>query len=370
MGDAVMTEVGQTRKTVLWSAHVALGAKMVPFAGWEMPVQYSGVIAEHVATRAAAGLFDVSHMGELWVTGPESLQLIDSLTCNKVSAIRDGRAQYNAIITPSGGIVDDIIVYRFGPERFLICVNASNAEKDFAWFKAHNRFNAKVENASADYGQIALQGPRALEILTAMKLPVPERTFSFLTSNFEGAELIIARTGYTGEDGVEIFCPTVKTESIWNLALKVGGGFGLLPCGLGARDSLRLEACLPLHGHELGEEISAIESGLSWIVKADKGEFTGRTALQAHLASCPRNLIGFALTDLGIARHGDAVFSASGERVGVVTSGTKTPTVNKALGLALVSSAHSALGGQLSFEVRGRKLAGEVVATPFYKRAS
>jgi aminomethyltransferase len=203
-----------------------------------------------------------------------------------------------------------------------------------------------------------------------MKLPVPDRTFSFLTSNFEGAELIIARTGYTGEDGVEIFCPTGKTESIWNLALRIGGGFGLIPCGLGARDSLRLEACLPLHGHELGEDISAIESGLSWIVKADKGEFTGRAALQAHLESSPRSLIGFTLTDLGIARHGDAVFcSATGERVGVVTSGTKTPTVNKALGLALVRSAYAALGGKLSFEVRGRKLAGEVVTTPFYKRA-
>lgn len=356
------------QRTVLFDAHCRLGGKMVPFAGWEMPVQYSGVIPEHVATRTAAGLFDVSHMGELWVTGPEALKLIDSLTCNKVSSIQDGRAQYNAIITDSGGIVDDIIVYRFGPERFLICVNASNATKDFEWFKAHNILKATVTNASSEYGQIAIQGPRAIEILSKISSKIPARSFSFTQDEINGSGVIIARTGYTGEDGVEIFCAASATENLWERLLEVGRSGGLIPCGLGARDSLRLEACLPLHGHELGEGISAYESGLGWIIKLDKGEFNGRAALAKHAAGAPRKLVGFYVTDAGIARHGDAVFASDGTKIGTVTSGTKTPTVNRALGLALIDSKFSAIGTKLGVEVRGRTLTVEVVATPFYKR--
>ncbi len=361
----IATEI---QRTVLFDVHCRLGGKMVPFAGWEMPVQYSGVIPEHVATRTAAGLFDVSHMGELWVTGPDALKLIDSLTCNKVAAIQDGRAQYNAIITDSGGIVDDIIVYRFGPERFLICVNASNATKDFEWFKSHNTFNATVTNASDEYGQIAIQGPRAIEILSKITAKVPERSFSFTEDEINGSDVIIARTGYTGEDGVEIFCATSATEKLWERLLEVGKPLGLIPCGLGARDSLRLEACLPLHGHELGEDISAYESGLGWIIKLDKGEFKGKSALAKHATGSPRNLIGFYVTDAGIARHGDSVITSDGTKIGTVTSGTKTPTVNRALGLALIDSKFSAIGTKFNIEVRGRKLAAQVVATPFYKR--
>lgn len=362
-------EMGNIQRTVLFEAHKRLGGKMVPFAGWEMPVQYSGVIPEHVATRTAAGLFDVSHMGELWVTGPEALKLIDSLTCNRVSAIVDGRAQYNAIINPTGGIVDDIIVYRFGPERFLICVNASNATKDFEWFVSHNTFNAKVTNASSEYGQIAIQGPRAMEIVAKLGAKIPERSFAFTVDQIDGSEVFIARTGYTGEDGVEIFCQAHATEALWEKLLVIGKPFGLTPCGLGARDSLRLEACLPLHGHELGDDISAYESNLGWIIKLDKGEFLGKAALVNHAVRCPRKLVGFFVRDAGIARNGDPITSTSGATIGVVTSGTKTPTVNKALGLALVDSASSAVGTVISVEVRGRKLAAEVVATPFYKRA-
>ena len=363
------------QRTVLYNQHVALGAKMVPFAGWEMPVQYganqygAGVIAEHVATRTAAGLFDVSHMGELWVTGPQALGLLQELTCNDVSKIADGRAQYNAIINPNGGVVDDIIVYRFSGERFLVCVNASNADKDFAWFVKHNRKDAVVTNASADYGQIALQGPRAITILSKLTAQVPERAFAFTTASLVGADCIIARTGYTGEDGVEIFCPTAATPALWEKVLAVGASDGLVPCGLGARDSLRLEACLPLHGHELGEEISAIESGLGWIVKLAKGDFIGRAVLEAHSKSAPRKLVGFYVVDPGIARHGDPVLDATGERIGVVTSGTKTPTVGRALGLALVASQQSTVGSRFFVEVRGRKLAAEIVPTPFYRRA-
>ena len=368
-----MTNVNQ--RTVLFDAHVRLGAKIVPFAGWEMPVQYSsimggGVIAEHIATRTAAGLFDVSHMGELWVTGPEALKLIDSLTCNRVTAIADGRAQYNAIINPAGGVVDDIIVYRFGPERFLICVNASNASKDFDWIKSHNIFNAQVVNASAEYGQIAMQGPRALEILSALTNKIPQRSFAFTEDTIgDCGAVIIARTGYTGEDGVEIFTQAAKTEALWERLLETGKSHGLVPCGLGARDSLRLEACLPLHGHELSDDISAYESGLGWIIKLDKGEFTGKAALEKSALANQKKLVGFFVTDAGIARHGDLVFDAQGEKIGIVTSGTKTPTINKALGLALVDTKFTQLSSKVFIDVRGRKLQAEVEATPFYRRA-
>lgn len=363
------------KRTPLYQSHVELGGKIVPFAGWELPVQYSGIIAEHQAVRTAAGLFDVSHMGEVFVAGPEAERALEYLTCNRVSALSDGKAQYSALLNERGGVVDDIIIYRFSSEKFLICVNASNSDKDFEWLKSHNKFDALFENQSSNYGQIALQGPAAEKILGA----IPEfagavglQYFHFAELDFRGCPVIVARTGYTGEDGFELFVPTAETVRVWNTILDAGKPFGLVPAGLGARDSLRLEACYPLHGHELGDDISALESGLGWIVKLDKGDFLGRAALaEEKSVGSKRTLIGFYVDEAGIARHGDSIFGApaGGASIGVVTSGTKTPSINRALGMGLVGVQYAGVGGTLYPEVRGKRLKSSVVKKPFYKRA-
>jgi aminomethyltransferase len=362
------------RRTPLYDRHVELGGKVVPFAGWELPVQYSGVIPEHHAVRTAAGIFDVSHMGEVLVTGADAEANLQAMTCNNLATLVDGKAQYNAIINESGGVVDDIIVYRYSKERFFVCVNAANTAKDFAWFIKHATGRVTFENHSDRYGQIALQGPKALSILARMPgdgvKAAAIKPFHFADLNLAGVPVIVARTGYTGEDGAEIFIPVEKTVQIWDALLAHGAGEGLIPCGLGARDSLRLEACYPLHGHELSDELTAIESGLSWIVKLEKGQFRGSSVLSAQLASgAPRALVGFVVRDPGIARHGDRILSPSGEQIGVVTSGTKTPTVNQALGMAIVQKPYAAVGGTVQIEVRGRRLAAEIVKRPFYKPA-
>lgn len=362
------------KRTPLYERHVELGGKIVPFAGWELPVQYSGVIPEHHAVRQAAGLFDVSHMGEIFVTGPEAERAIDNMTCNDVKTLTDGKAQYSAIINEQGGVVDDIIVYRYSQRKYLICVNASNSDKDFAWFQRHNRFEADFINKSSQYGQIALQGPRAVKILSAaagLSDVANLAYFHFQNRELFGVEVILARTGYTGEDGFEIFVPWADTAKVWDHVLDLGKGEGLVPAGLGARDSLRLEACLPLHGHELGDDISAYESGLGWIVKLQKGDFIGKSALTEERArGSARALAGFFVEDAGIVRHGDKIFSETGEEIGVATSGTKTPTVNRALGLALVRKEFAAEGKSFFADVRGRKLRCTVVKRPFYKRSA
>lgn len=364
------------KRTPLFDNHVSRGAKMVPFAGWEMPVQYVGVIPEHISTRSAAGLFDVSHMGEVFVTGAQAEKAIQALTCNDISVMSDGRAQYNAIINHNGGVVDDIIVYRFSKERYLICVNASNTDKDYAWFQKYNTCNAHFENVSSEYGQIALQGPKALSIFEKLSKKSGDarsqqalqlKAFHFLEARLCGAEIIVARTGYTGEDGFEFFVPASHSAALWEALLEIGALDGLSPVGLGARDSLRLEACYPLHGHELGDDISAIESGLGWIVKLDKGDFIGKEVLMRHKKEgTARSLAGFFVDDPGIARHGDKVFDASGAELGWVTSGTKTPTLNRALGLAIVATSKSAVGQALFIEVRGKRLKSTVAKRPFY----
>jgi len=361
------------KKTALYDEHVRLGGKIVEFAGWQMPVQYSGVVAEHVNVRERVGLFDVSHMGEIWVTGANAEKALEHLTCNKVGALYDGKAQYSAILNEKGGVIDDIIVYRFSKDRFLLCVNASNADKDFEWLVKNNPTDATITNASADYGQIAVQGPRAIELVAPLLKGADlnsVKPFHFCEGEILGNKVIVARTGYTGEDGVEIFVATDRTADLWRLLLEHGASYGVLPCGLGARDSLRLEAAYPLHGHELGEDVSALESGLGWIVKFDKGDFIGRAALlKQKEQGVPRSLVGFILDEAGIVRQGDAVKAVSGEDIGSATSGTKTPTVNQALGMALVSSKYAALDTKVSFVVRGRAIAGHVVQLPFYKRS-
>ncbi len=360
------------KRTPLYQEHLRLNGKMVEFAGWEMPVQYSGVVAEHVAVRERVGLFDVSHMGEIWVTGADAEKALEQLTCNRVSALYDGKAQYSALLNDQGGVIDDIIVYRFSSDRYLLCVNASNADRDFEWLVSRNTTEAVITNVSAEYGQIAVQGPKAIELLAPLVMScdlTQVKSFHFVEAELLNTKVIIARTGYTGEDGVEIFVKAEKVADLWRLLLEHGESYGVIPCGLGARDSLRLEAALPLHGHELAPDVSALESGLGWIVKFDKGDFIGRDALiKERDAGLKRKLVGFFLAEAGIARQGDLVAAENGAQIGVVTSGTKTPTVQKSLGLALVDSRYTGADTKISCVVRGRAIAAHVVSLPFYRR--
>jgi aminomethyltransferase len=360
------------KRTALYEKHVELGGKIVDFAGWSLPVFYSGIIAEHEAVRNKAGLFDVSHMGEISVTGPEASLAIEDLTCNKISSLYPGKAVYNALINQSGGVVDDIIVYKIRDDNFLICINASNTEKDFSWMLKHNKRNATIVNESSKYGQLALQGPMAERILSKLfpKNNLKElKYFHFIDIEFSNDNIIVARTGYTGEDGFEIFVPWNKTTQLWDDLLERGKEFGLLPCGLGARDSLRLEACYPLYGHELKDDISAIESGLAWIVKLDKGSFMGRDVIEKHKKEgAPRSLIAFFVEEHGIAREGCKIFLDDNKEIGYVTSGTKTPTIQRALGMALVESSYARIGQKIFFDIRGKKVSGVIVEKPFYRR--
>ncbi len=354
------------KRTPLYEAHVALNGKIVPFAGWELPVQYSGLIQEHNAVRTKAGIFDVSHMGEITVKGSEAEKYLQYLTCNDVSTLENGKAQYSALLNEEGGVIDDIIIYRKNAHDYLVCVNASNADKDFDWIKKNNKFDCEVLNVSNSFGQIALQGPEAVNLFEKVfNVNISDlKYFYFKELNLLNVSVIVARTGYTGEDGVELFVPAESTRKIWD---KLTENSNITPCGLGARDSLRLEAAYPLHGHELGEDIISLESGLGWITKFKKGDFIGSKALlNAKENGLKRSLIGFEITDQGIARHGDKVENSSGEEIGFITSGTKTPTVNKSIGLALVNKAETEIGKNISLVVRGRKLNGKIIKTPFY----
>ncbi len=360
------------QRTPLYKIQKEAGARFVPFVGWEMPVQFSGVIEEHEAVRKHAGIFDVSHMGELFVEGDDAESFLQKLCCNDVSKLVDGKAQYSAFLNDNGGVIDDIIIYRFNEKRFLICVNASNAEKDFAWLQQNQMDDIALSNESAAYAQIALQGPEALRILSQVlgeDLEPKLGVFHFLIRTLEEQELIIARTGYTGEDGVELFIPTAAGPelaiSLWSNFLEAGAK----PCGLGARDSLRLEASYPLHGHELQEDIPALESGLGWIIKFEKGDFIGREALlKLKEQGLKRKLIGFELEGAGIAREETKVFHAEGQEIGLVTSGTKTPTLGKAVGMTFIDTEYAEAGLEVVFEVRGRKIQGKLKKLPLYKR--
>ncbi|HWV38538.1 MAG TPA: glycine cleavage system aminomethyltransferase GcvT [Vulgatibacter sp.] len=358
------------RRTPLYDAHVRLGGKMVEFAGWELPVQYEGVIAEHKAVREAAGLFDVSHMGEIVFEGPGALEACNELVTNDLNRIADGQAIYAGLLNEAGGFVDDVICYRFSPEKILVCVNASNAEKDFAWMKARAKPGPDVRDESADWAQLAIQGPKAVGIL--QKLAKTDLSaiafFHFAEVELDGKGVIAARTGYTGEDGFEIFCRPTDAEALWEAILAAGKPEGLVPCGLGARDSLRLEAKLALYGNDIDDEHTPLEAGLGWIVKFDKPSFVGKAALEKQKAEGPkRKLVGFTLTERGIPRHGYPVL-ADGAQVGVVTSGTMSPTLGIPIGLAYVPTELASEGSSFAVEIRGKPVAAQVVKTPFYKR--
>lgn len=355
-------------RTPLYDAHRAAGARMVDFAGWDMPVQYSGIIDEHVAVRTRAGLFDVSHMGEVEVRGPGAIAACQHATANDLSRLADGRAQYSLLLTPDGGIVDDVIVYRRAADRILICVNASNRARDVAYLQEHVR-GAEVVDRSDEYALLALQGPRATSVLAqltgAQLARVPR--FAFTESEVAGCGALIAHTGYTGEDGWELYCDPDAAESLWGAILEAGKSEGVVPAGLGARDTLRLEAALPLYGHELGEDTTPFEARLGWVVRMEKDDFVGRAALEAHRQRGPRRcLVGIELDEPGIARAGYRVLQQD-RPIGEVTSGTKSPTLGKAIALGYVEPAASEPGTALAVEIRARAVAARVVRLPFYR---
>ncbi|HEY7409715.1 MAG TPA: glycine cleavage system aminomethyltransferase GcvT [Vicinamibacteria bacterium] len=364
---------GTLRKTPLNAAHRELGGKMVPFAGWDMPVEYQGLIAEHLAVRQAAGLFDVSHMGEFTVEGPRALDFLQRVTSNDAGRLADGQAQYSALPNEQGAPVDDVIVYRHAADRYLLVVNAGNIEKDFAWLRSRGPDGCTLTDRSDEHALLALQGPKAqaiLQGLTALDLAVL-RYYHFAEGEVAGARATVSRTGYTGEDGFEIFLAPEKAAEAWRALLDAGAADGLVPAGLGARDTLRLEARMCLYGQDMDETTSLVEAGLGWIVATGdgKGEYPGRALLAEQKKSgAPRRLVGFEVTGRGIARHGYPVF-VHHERAGEVTSGTYAPFLQKSIGLAYLPAAAAAVDTSFEVDVRGRRVPAKVVPTPFYKRA-
>ncbi len=359
------------KKTVLNQVHRDLGARMVEFGGWDMPVQYAGVIAEHLAVREAAGLFDVSHMGEIEVAGPDAQAFLQFVTTNDVAALVDGQVQYTAMCYPSGGVVDDLTLYRFSAERFLLCVNAANTEKDFSWLENQRELFAgkslKISNLSSEYAQLALQGPAADRILARLtEIDLAEIAYyHFVEGQVSGIDTLISRTGYTGEAGFELYCPTEKAVALWQQLMAVGSAEGLVPAGLGARDTLRLEKAYALYGHEITAEILPLEARLGWITKLKKGDFVGSDSLlKAKEAGLQRKLIGLQLSENGVPREGYPVLS-EGREVGYVTSGTMSPSLKKGIALALVEAAVADGEQPLQIGIRKRQLAAERASLPF-----
>jgi len=366
----------QLKPTPLNRVHRDLGGRMVDFGGWDMPVQYpAGTIEEHLRTRNHAGLFDVSHMGEIDVRGADAISFVNTLTSNDVTKLVDGQAQYSALTTPTGTVVDDLLVYRFAADHLLLVVNAGTTEKDWDWITSHHDGESvELNNVSAEYCQIALQGPEALSILQQLtETPLATiKYYHFTQGKVDGVASIISRTGYTGEDGFEIYARPNKAEQLWNKLLetgRMGQADGVLPCGLAARNTLRLEAGMSLYGHEIDESTTLLEANLGWICKLDKGDFIGREPLaQQKEAGVKKRLVGFEVTERGIARDDQEVVIGD-HRVGKVTSGSPAPFLKKNIGFAYVPAEHAAVGGEIKIDVRGRLIAAQIVKTPFYKRS-
>ena len=344
---------------------------MVDFGGWDMPVQYSGIIEEHNAVRRAVGVFDVSHMGEIEIRGPEAGQLTDFVTTNNAAKLKIGQAHYSALLYPHGGFVDDILVHKVAGDHFFLCVNAANQEKACEHIRAYNRFDAQVELVTDRYAQIAIQGPQARATLQKMT-PVDLagiQYYWFTDGEIRGAPARIAHTGYTGEDGFEIYVPPAEAERLWDEIMRAGAEFGIKPCGLGARNTLRLEAKMALYGHEIDASISPLEAGLGWIVKLDKGEFVGRDALRKQKETgLTRQLAGFEMRGRGIARDGYEVY-LEGAPAGWVTSGSPSPTLNKNIGLCYLPAGQALTGRTIQIMIRNQPVDAAIVETPFYKRA-
>jgi aminomethyltransferase len=343
---------------------------MVEFGGWEMPVEYTSITQEHLAVRTRAGLFDVSHMGEIEVRGPHALELLQHLTCNDVSHLKVSQAQYSALMYPQGSAVDDCVVHRLAEDRYFLCVNAANTDKDFDWMVRNNSFGANLRNVSSDYSQLALQGPRAAEILASVTSPNPSdiKYYWFRRARCCGVDGILARTGYTGEDGFEFYFPPAESRRVWHDLLEAGKSHGLVPAGLGARNTLRLEAAYPLYGHELDEDTTLLEANLGWIVKFEKGDFLGRDALlKQREQGIRKKLAGFEMTERGIAREGYPA-CIDGKAVGKVTSGSYAPFLKKNIGLAYLPPAQAEVGREIQIEIRGKLGAARIIPLPFYKR--
>ncbi|HLI35563.1 MAG TPA: glycine cleavage system aminomethyltransferase GcvT, partial [Terriglobia bacterium] len=361
------------KRTALYAAHREAGARIVEFGGWEMPVEYSGIIEEHLAVRTRAGLFDVSHMGEIEVRGPRALALLQHLTSNDVSRLRIYQAQYSALMYPQGSAVDDCVIHRLGEDHFFICVNAANTDKDFEYIRSHNPYDAseiQVRNVSAEYSQLALQGPASAAILnkvTDAKL-AELKYYWCCPANCCGVKGLLARTGYTGEDGFEFYFPPSESEKVWKTLLDAGRGESLIPAGLGARNTLRLEAAYPLYGHELDAETTLLEANLGWICNFEKGPFIGREALvEEKRQGLRKKLVGFEMVERGIARDGYSVLTES-KGQGRVTSGSYAPYLKKNIGLAYIPPQDAEPGRNLEIEIRGKRVRAQQVALPFYKR--
>jgi len=361
---------GPPRRTPLNDLFREMQARLVDFSGWEMPLQFSSLLQEHHAVRGAAGLFDVSHMGEIEIRGPGALALVQAVTCNDAAGLTEGRAQYSALTTESGCFVDDILVYRRGPADYLLVVNAGNTDTDFSWIAARATQQVELQNTSSRWALVALQGPRAAAILQDLtRLDLGRlRAYRFAEGAVGRVPCIVSRTGYTGEDGFEIFCAPEAAEDLFRGLLRAGEPAGLRPCGLGARDTLRLEAGMTLYGQDIDRTTSVLEAGLARIAHLDKGEFVGRQALQAEAAQGPRRrLIGFEMTDPGVPRHGFPVMH-EGEAIGTVTSGTLSPTLRRGIGLAYVPADRADRDRRIGIGIRGREAGARIVPLPFYRR--
>jgi aminomethyltransferase len=376
----VETTIPAVRKTALNAVHRQMGAKMVDFNGWDMPVEYPaaigcGIISEHMAVRTGVGIFDVSHMGDIRLAGPQALAAVQHISMNDASRLAVGQAQYSALLYPQGTFVDDVIVHRLGEDEYLLVINAGTREKDFNWVRDNTlQFDCKVENLSDDFTQIAIQGPKAVDVLQKLTdANLSAVKFYWVTRGTVCGlkNILIARTGYTAEDGFEIYVPADEATSarVWNEILSAGKEFGLVPCGLGARNTLRLEGKLPLYGHEISDTINVWEAGLDRFCKMEKPEFVGRAALEkARAGGLTRSLVGMEMIERGIARDGYKVLDGGGREIGYVTSGSPAPFLKKNIALAYVPPEFAAVGAAVKVEIRGQGVGAQVVPTPFYKR--
>ncbi|WP_053364082.1 glycine cleavage system aminomethyltransferase GcvT [Bacillus sp. FJAT-27251] len=365
-----MTEL---KRTPLFEVYKEYGGKTIDFGGWELPVQFSGIKEEHVAVRTRAGLFDVSHMGEFEVKGPGSLDFLQKMMTNDVSKLKSGGAQYTAMCYENGGTIDDLLIYKLDEDHYILVVNAANIDKDFKWLEDHLEEEAELKNLSEDMAQLALQGPAAERVLQKLAGDFDLQSIGFFKFQndveLNGKKALVSRTGYTGEDGFEIYCNPEDAASLWKEILEAGNEEGVLPCGLGARDTLRFEANLVLYGQELSKDITPLEAGIGFAVKLNKdSDFIGKAALKEQKEnSTGRKLAGIEMLDRGIPRHGYPVYR-DGNKIGEVTTGTQSPTLKRNIGLALLEAQHTALGTEIEVEIRGKRLKATIAETPFYKR--
>lgn len=359
------------KKTALYDVHQALGAKIVPFAGYEMPVQYEGVTIEHETVRNHVGVFDVSHMGEFLIEGEEALQLIQKISSNDASKLTIGKAQYSCMPNNSGGIVDDLIIYRIKENTYLLVVNASNIEKDWNWIESQNTFKASTRNLSDDYALLAIQGPKAIESMQSLtSIDLAEIPYyNFKIADFAGLEhVIISATGYTGSGGFEIYCKSSEVQTLWTKVLDAGKTYGIKPIGLAARDTLRLEMGYCLYGNDINDNTSPIEAGLGWITKFTKPFVNSETLEQQKLNGVSRKLVGFELKERGIPRQGYPILDSDGNTIGEVTSGTMSPSLSKGIGLGYVTIENSKADSKLLIQIRKKQVEAVVVKLPFYKK--